>query len=41
MSEAVDPALSQIVGGTSKVISEKELEKKLEEGTSFEDQVWG
>lgn len=32
MSEAVDPALSQIVGGTSKVISEKELEKKLEEG---------
>jgi tyrosyl-tRNA synthetase len=32
MSEAVDPALSQIVGGTSKVISEKELEEKLEEG---------
>ena len=32
MSEAVDPALSQIVGGTSKVISEKELEKKLKEG---------
>jgi tyrosyl-tRNA synthetase len=32
MSEAVDPALSQIVGGTSKVISEKELEKKLEGG---------
>ena len=32
MSEAVHPALSQIVGGTSKVISEKELEKKLEEG---------
>ncbi|HCQ79005.1 MAG TPA: tyrosine--tRNA ligase [Verrucomicrobiales bacterium] len=32
MSEAVDPALSQIVGGTSKVISEKELEKKLGEG---------
>ena len=32
MSEAVDPALSQIVGGTSKVISEKELGKKLEEG---------
>ncbi|MCH1498551.1 MAG: tyrosine--tRNA ligase [Akkermansiaceae bacterium] len=32
MSEAVDPTLSQIVGGTSKVISEKELEKKLEEG---------
>lgn len=32
MSEAVDSALSQIVGGTSKVISEKELEKKLEEG---------
>ena len=32
MSEAVDPALSQIVGGTSKVISEKELEKKLEQG---------
>ena len=32
MSEAVDPALSQIVRGTSKVISEKELEKKLEEG---------
>ena len=32
MSEAVDPALSQIVGGTSKVISEEELEKKLEEG---------
>jgi tyrosyl-tRNA synthetase len=32
MSEAVDLALSQIVGGTSKVISEKELEKKLEEG---------
>tara|TARA_B100001057_G_scaffold4196_1_gene3749 strand:+ start:699 stop:1880 length:1182 start_codon:yes stop_codon:yes gene_type:complete len=32
MSEAVDPALSQIVGGTSKVISEKELERKLEEG---------
>jgi tyrosyl-tRNA synthetase len=32
MSEAVDQALSQIVGGTSKVISEKELEKKLEEG---------
>lgn len=31
MSEAVDPALSQIVGGTSKVISEKELEKKLGE----------
>ena len=32
MSEAVDPALSQIVGGTSKVISEKELEKQLKEG---------
>jgi tyrosyl-tRNA synthetase len=32
MSEAVDLALSQIVGGTSKVISEKELEEKLEEG---------
>ena len=32
MSEAVDPALSQIVGGTSKVISERELEEKLEEG---------
>ena len=32
MSEAVDLALSQIVGGTSKVISEKELEKKLGEG---------
>ena len=32
MSEAVELALSQIVGGTSKVISEKELEKKLEEG---------
>ena len=32
MSEAVDPALSQIVGGTSKVISEEELEKKLKEG---------
>lgn len=32
MSEAVDPIPSQIVGGTSKVISEKELEKKLEEG---------
>ena len=32
MSETVDPALSQIVGGTSKVISEKELEEKLEEG---------
>lgn len=32
MSEAVDLTLSQIVGGTSKVISEKELEKKLEEG---------
>ena len=32
MSEAVDPGLSQIVRGTSKVISEKELEKKLEEG---------
>ena len=32
MSAAVDPALSQIVGGTSKVISEKELEEKLEEG---------
>ncbi|MFL2658266.1 MAG: tyrosine--tRNA ligase [Akkermansiaceae bacterium] len=31
MSEAADPALSQIVGGTSKVISEKELEKKLGE----------
>ena len=32
MSEAVHPALSQIVGGTSKVISEKELEEKLNEG---------
>ena len=32
MSEAVDPALSQIMGGTSKVISEKELEKQLKEG---------
>ncbi|MDC0567792.1 tyrosine--tRNA ligase [Akkermansiaceae bacterium] len=32
MSEAVDPALSQIVGGTSEVISEKELEKQLKEG---------
>ena len=32
MSEAVDPALSQIVRGTSKVISEEELEKKLKEG---------
>ena len=32
MSEAVDSALAQIVGGTSKVISEKELEKKLKEG---------
>ena len=32
MSEALDPALSQIVGGTSKVISEEELEKKLKEG---------
>ena len=32
MSEAVDLALSQIVGGTSKVISERELEEKLEEG---------
>ena len=32
MSEAVDLTLSQIVGGTSKVIYEKELEKKLEEG---------
>ena len=32
MSEAVDPGLSQIVRGTSKVISEKELEKKLKEG---------
>ncbi len=32
MSEAVDPALSQIVGGTSKVISEQELGGKLKEG---------
>lgn len=32
MSEAVDPALSQIVGGTSKVISEQELGEKLKEG---------
>ena len=32
MSEVVDPALSQIVRGTSKVISEEELEKKLKEG---------
>lgn len=32
MSEAAHPALSQIVGGTSKVISEKELDEKLKEG---------
>ncbi|MEN8773750.1 MAG: tyrosine--tRNA ligase [Akkermansiaceae bacterium] len=32
MSEAAHSALSQIVGGTSKVISEKELDKKLKEG---------
>ena len=32
MSEAAHPALSQIVGGTSKVISDKELDEKLKEG---------
>ena len=32
MSEAAHPTLSQIVGGTSKVISEKELDEKLKDG---------
>lgn len=32
MSDAADPALAQLIGGTSKVLSEKELDEKLKEG---------
>ena len=32
MSDAAHPALAQLMGGTSKVLSEKELDEKLKEG---------
>ena len=32
MSDAAHPALSQLIGGTSKVLSEKELDEKLKSG---------